>query len=595
MALVTITIPNSRWTTSSSTVSWQPPAGSYVSLGTDLSATSGSEIFFAGLILRRTSGTNAVTLRLASSQSTFDPSSGGPDFSTEMEQNGTIAIVASNGDSLILSRINDSTEPYAWTPSNASEVYTFANTLAGLSDQSLTIAFNDAVVPYAEQTINLELAPNKGFFGSIIEFRNITGDPVADNAWRIDSSLTVSPETHFNRLNLYPNGRIIISLARGDNIGALVATSDGDFTSIFENFGTLTFSAVIDGTTHTLVINSIGFRDSTEPYDFTPANSAEVISFFNLLRTTDGFGSTATRTSFTLNLRQGDPLVSLTTDGLSSGTPTLTENANLTIRLVITPTNPLVSGIPVISEDGFRASYQLTGELSSEDPELSGGLVIPLRGEIASGNPDLKGEIDIYFARITRDPDNNEITKISFERIPTLSSGTPTLSSNVDLAIRIILRPMDTELGSGIPTLSGGLVIPLRGEIASGNIASSTPSLSGEILLRSPIVNGFFEDGLELTPRILNQILIQVGGVGDRPAASSSNELMVFIDNSTGEWFQVRSGVWYTILHVDPAPSVPGLRTLGQDQRGEPIVPNNPLAALLSSDGRGASGDHRHS
>ena len=68
-----------------------------------------------------------------------------------MENSGTITIVASNGDSLTVTGISDSSEPYVWNPSNIADVNTFANTLQGLADQSLTVTFNDnAVVNTAE-------------------------------------------------------------------------------------------------------------------------------------------------------------------------------------------------------------------------------------------------------------------------------------------------------------------------------------------------------------------------------------------------------------------------------------------------------------
>ena len=60
-----------------------------------------------------------------------------------MEQNGTIKLTASNGDTLTLTGISDATEPYQWSPSNIAAVRTFATTLNGLTDRSLTVVFND--------------------------------------------------------------------------------------------------------------------------------------------------------------------------------------------------------------------------------------------------------------------------------------------------------------------------------------------------------------------------------------------------------------------------------------------------------------------
>ena len=61
-----------------------------------------------------------------------------------MEMSGTLIIVASNGASLQIDFTNfDTDDPYTWLPSNLTVINTFADTVAGLSDQSLTLTLTD--------------------------------------------------------------------------------------------------------------------------------------------------------------------------------------------------------------------------------------------------------------------------------------------------------------------------------------------------------------------------------------------------------------------------------------------------------------------
>ena len=144
MATVTVSItPNS---VGNASVGYLPNAGSYLSLGTALSVNGLMELLLGLLTLNRSNGT--VDIRLVASQ-TETPVIPGPEFSMQMEMNGSITIEASNGDTLVLSGISDSTEPYAWLPSNAADVIAFADTVAGLSDRLLIVTFNDN--PVVEQ------------------------------------------------------------------------------------------------------------------------------------------------------------------------------------------------------------------------------------------------------------------------------------------------------------------------------------------------------------------------------------------------------------------------------------------------------------
>ena len=85
-----------------------------------------------------------------------------------MEMSGTITLVASDNEVLVLTGISDSTEPYSWTPSNFVAAKAFSDHVAGLGDRALTVTLND----------NPEIAPS---------FTDNTGDA---QAWTQNQAIT---------------------------------------------------------------------------------------------------------------------------------------------------------------------------------------------------------------------------------------------------------------------------------------------------------------------------------------------------------------------------------------------------------------------
>ena len=74
-----------------------------------------------------------------------------------METSGTITFVASDSQSVTVTGISDATEPYEWEPSNVTAIRALADHIAGLTDQSLTVTFNDnAATDHAVDGGNLE-------------------------------------------------------------------------------------------------------------------------------------------------------------------------------------------------------------------------------------------------------------------------------------------------------------------------------------------------------------------------------------------------------------------------------------------------------
>ena len=145
MASVTINISGLELTNFFSSIQWDL-FGNAISLGNTLSANPSQTLYLVIFDLPRTIDRNFVRIRLAFSP-TGSSTTAGPEFSTQMEQNGTITIEAGDGSTITLIGIEDSTEPYEWELSEPllTSVREFAENLVGLSgtDRNCVFTFND--------------------------------------------------------------------------------------------------------------------------------------------------------------------------------------------------------------------------------------------------------------------------------------------------------------------------------------------------------------------------------------------------------------------------------------------------------------------
>lgn len=145
MTQATITLPNSAYTGDTTIARWAPSVGSYPSLGTNLSLNS-AEIFLKQFFMRQgVPFLGQFGFDIAASQAEAPVANVRRDFTDQMEMHGIITCVASDGETLVVTDINDSEEPYIWTPPNSTEVIAFANHVhdLGAGNRSLTITFND--------------------------------------------------------------------------------------------------------------------------------------------------------------------------------------------------------------------------------------------------------------------------------------------------------------------------------------------------------------------------------------------------------------------------------------------------------------------
>ena len=147
MAKVSVQVPNSNWSLNTAAtnplLAWVPPRNNRVAFGPN-PITKNIQIFLAYLLGPYQRSLTAFTFRLAPDQIT-EPSFTGPDLSDDWETNGDMTFTATDGSSVTISFSHDRTEPYTYQTSRANytALRNFWTNLAGLSDRSLTITFDD--------------------------------------------------------------------------------------------------------------------------------------------------------------------------------------------------------------------------------------------------------------------------------------------------------------------------------------------------------------------------------------------------------------------------------------------------------------------
>lgn len=147
MASVTSTLPSVAGSVQNQDFEYNFALNDRILLGSTLSA-SGNDVFFSFFRLPGT-GSSLVHLSLETSQ----VSSGvRADLTSTFEDEGFIRLVASDGTSVVMNAPNhedsttslsDSSEPYVWRINNVVDVRSFTVNLAGLTDKTLVVTFDD--------------------------------------------------------------------------------------------------------------------------------------------------------------------------------------------------------------------------------------------------------------------------------------------------------------------------------------------------------------------------------------------------------------------------------------------------------------------
>ena len=152
MASATVFLDASGLTVSTfqNRLGWIPNSGGYLDLGSLLSG-SGGNIYLQSLRIPRSGAAGSTEIRLGNSP-TQTAVSDNQDFTTEMEDHGSITLIASDGTSVTFNGPNvtgnivtDDTERYNYTAPiaqrNAQRVW--ATHVNGLTDKSITATFDD--------------------------------------------------------------------------------------------------------------------------------------------------------------------------------------------------------------------------------------------------------------------------------------------------------------------------------------------------------------------------------------------------------------------------------------------------------------------
>ena len=157
MASVVISTPSFGWFLYGRNLTFSVGTSNYVSLGSTLSVGGSTTLLLGGFRLPRVNDARSTALLYLAPNRSSSSGTSGPDFSSQMEQRGTITLEASSGETLVVGPIGlkDASEPYEWIPDNIAEFNVFANHVATLTSRAITITFNDNFADAPE----LRLAP----------------------------------------------------------------------------------------------------------------------------------------------------------------------------------------------------------------------------------------------------------------------------------------------------------------------------------------------------------------------------------------------------------------------------------------------------
>ncbi len=338
----------SRWTFyPGSTVAFEPTNSTRPEIGEDAFLPAGGRRWFGQLRLYRT---GKVDIKFVSTQAgRLDDQA---DLSDAWENGGQLVIEA-GGRTLTINMADttDSTEPYEFTPTNSADVIAFFNAMRGRGLQTTastvtlrlpgTSSSNPAEstpTPPESTPTPAESTPNQGNNGENQGDNDDSGDgdaaeesfTLSQGAFYSGTTLAFEPSGNtrpeiegeaylpasgrrwFGLLRLHPDGTVHIKFV-STQAGSL--DDQADLSDAWEERGQL----VIEAGGRTLTINMAETTDSTEPYEFTPTNSADVIAFYNAFRSR-AQGSLAS----TVTLRfPGSPNSGDTTDGDDDDGPTI--------------------------------------------------------------------------------------------------------------------------------------------------------------------------------------------------------------------------------------------------------------------------------
>ena len=539
--LVVIDLPGSVYSDSFGPRTWFFSPGSLIPMGSVL-AESGNLFLRAFLI----NIDGSLVLHLGSSQASTAGDTG-EDFSSQMEATGILLVEASDGATVTISFGDDDTEPYAWTPSNASEVAVFGDHVTDLSNRTLTITFFDN-----DTSVSTVISAQELSFGLAISRPTITSvGAVALSAQGLNLDFDISRPT----VSIVLSVDLMPTAPSVNNKFATVGIS----TSITLPVGTggdlpLSYTA-------SPLPSGLSFNTTTRVISGTPNSAGSTTVTY---RVTDNDGDFDTET-FMFVVAAAPPSVvgdlvvidlpgSVYSDSFGPRTwffspgslipmgSVLAESGNLFLRAFLIN----IDGSLVLHLGSSQASTAGdTGEDFSSQMEATGILLV----EASDGATVTISFGDDDTEPYAWTPSNASEVAVFGDHVTDLSNRTLTITFfDNDTSVSTVISAQE---------LSFGLVI-------TSPTVSSTPAI-----LRAGI--GFVTQGMYMTPDRLNQLLVQYGNISERPAGSYDNEGVVWAATDIKAVSQVQDGSWVDIVLTDPAANVPGLRTLGGGaQQGSP-------------------------
>ena len=490
MASVTLQLASANWSSNHFRMTWQTANDAQMELGTELSVDGATQLYFGYLTLpRRASTITNIGIRLSGAQGD-NPNTVGPDFSTEMETDGTVTLTASNGDSVTFG-LGDATDPYSFTPSNLGEVNTFANAVQGLTDRDVTAVFDDGQA--AAPDTQIQGAIESGAPTLTAQVR--TTPPPS----RIRGALTSGTPTVAAQVRT--TAPVAFGLASFDDTGLDVIV-----------LGLITAGAPVGTTVYRDVVNG-----GTQIGSLAAGSDLEVQTNQSITRIARNIGSDDIRmwdspSSLSWNdFFTDNPDVYLRVQFPSSGPYTLTrggQGANFSSWSA--PTTAARTDIDAISEgDEFIIALAQTAPTTTTEAQIQGAIEsgaptvaasvrttrrVRVQADIESGTPTVAAQV-----RTTR----NIRVQAAIE------SGAPAVTAQV----RTTPPPSRVRgaIESGAPTLTARVRTEAPGEVqVSGDIESGVPTVAARVrATRNIRVQGDIESG---TPTVSARVRTEAQG-----------------------------------------------------------------------------------
>ena len=541
MASITITLAHNTAIAQPDVITWVPFSGSLPSLGTELSE-SGNELYLGVFTLPRLTN-NPLNLQLSDPE-TEGPGNAGDAFTTQMETSGSITCLASDGESVVITGIDDTTEPYTWTPTNIADILVFTNHVASLSDHSLTMTFDDSAAPATPATITdqqitsnpVALSDTYGF-NETVEF-TITFDVAVD--------VEGSPQLPIN-FGQSPSGSPeFAEYSGGDGSSTLtftwtVSATDLDTNGIF-----------LYGSSRSINLNGGTIRNANTSTD---ADLTLIGGGTESGHKVDGSLSALSAPSFSddtgnaQSWTQDTPITPLTVPAASGvPTPTYSVIGSLPAGINFSPSTRVISGTPTTigsgtitiratnSEgmDDWTVTYTtitaLTAPVFANNTGTArtwtvGVQIVPLTVPSATGNPTPT------YSVVGSLP-----TGIQFSTATRVISGTPTIAGSGTITIRATNSEGDADWTVAYTTelamVGSGVTITLPHD----ELTIQSQGTLGQVALRWGII-GFADDqsldnlslGTELSS---NGVEIFLGGIGLPTTRNASTLVFLYLANS---------------------------------------------------------------